>query len=108
MSKIYLPTAYLNKPCYVINANYIRVYNTINTNQTNVIYDIYINQDYMVKQGTASYSSTTVCDNLNTYTDDVYYRTDIDKILVIFIIFCIVCILLPLKIFSRLFKRGGL
>lgn len=102
---IYLPTDYLNKPCYVINDGYIRVYDTINEDYRNVVYDIYVNQDYMVKKGTATYSSKTVCDTLNTYTDDVYYRIDFDSILIIFIIMCIFCFLIPLKIFIRLFRR---
>lgn len=105
MSKIYLPSEYMNKPCYVINNGYIRVYNTINTNYQNTVYDVYINQDYMVKRGTASYSSSTVCDTANEYTDNFYYRTDIDKILVIFLILAIICVLCPLKIMTRFFKR---
>lgn len=102
---IYLPTEYLNKPCYVVNNGYIRVYDTINTDESNVVYDVYINQDYMVKIGTANYSYRTVCDTLNTYTDDVYYRTDLDSILIIFLIMCIFCFLIPIKVFTRLFRR---
>lgn len=102
---IYVPTEYLNKPCYVINNGYIRVYDTINTNQSNIVYDIYINQDYMIKQGTANYYSNTVCDRLNTYTDSVYYRVDFVNILIMLTIFCIFCFVLPLKIFVRLFRR---
>lgn len=91
MSKIYVPSEYLNKPCYVINNDYIRVYNTVNTTGNNVIYDIYINNDYMIKQGTASYSANTQCDRLNTYTDDVFYRVDIADILIITFLFIIMC-----------------
>lgn len=105
MSKIYLPTEYLNKPCYVVNNDYIRVYNTINQHYSNTVYDIYINQDYMVKRGIASYSSNTVCDDLNEYTDNFYYRTDIDKVLTIFLILAIVVVWCPLKIVRRFFKR---
>lgn len=104
MAKIYLPTEYLNKPCYVINNGYIRVYNTTN-NSNNIVYDIYINQDYQVRRTTSGYSSSTQCDTMNQYTDDIYYRTDFDKILVIFLILCIFCFLLPLKIFVRFFRR---
>lgn len=102
---IYLPTEYLNKPCYIINNGYIRVYETTNNNQSNVVHDIYINQDYMVKKGTANYSSNTVCDKINTYTDSIYYRTDFDSILIILLIMSIFCFLIPLKIFIRLFRR---
>lgn len=104
MSKIYVPTDYLNKPCYVVNNDYIRVYNSINNNY-NVVYDIYFNNDYMIRESTASYSSSTRCDNINTYTDDIYYRTDFYKILLIFIIFAYICYWLPWKILCRLFRR---
>lgn len=104
MSKIYIPTEYLNKPCYVINNGYIRVYNTTHSSN-NTVYDIYINQDYMIKRTTAGYSSSTICDTSNIYTDDIYYRTDFDKIIVIFICLCIFCFLLPLKVFCRFFRR---
>ncbi len=104
MAKIYLPTEYLNKPCYVINNGYIRVYNTTH-NSNNIVYDIYINQDYQVRRTTSGYSSSTQCDTMNQYTDDIYYRTDFDRILVIFLILCIFCILIPLKLFLRLFRR---
>jgi len=105
MSKIYIPTEYLNKKCYVINNDYIRVYETTNINSQNVVYDIYINQDYMVKRGTASYSNNTQCDTINEYTDNFYYRTDIDKILIIFFILAVVVVLSPLKILKRFFRR---
>lgn len=107
MSKIYLPTEYLNKPCYVINNDYIRVYNTINA-RDNVVYDIYINQDYMVKQSTASYYDTTVCDSINTFTDDVYYRADLDKILIIYLILSIFMFYIPLKLCASFYKRRRL
>lgn len=106
--KIYLPTDYLNKPCYVINNGYIRVYNTVNTEERNIVYDIYVNQNYMVKKSSASYSSNTVCDTTNTYTDDVYYRNDFDSILIIFLILSIFCFYIPLKLFSSIYKRRSL
>lgn len=105
MSKIYLPTEYLNKPCYVINNGYIRVYETTNQNYSNTVYDVYINQDYMVKRGTASYASSTQCDHVNEYTDNFYYRTDIDKVLIIFLILAFVIVWSPFKILLRFFKR---
>ena len=104
MSKIYLPSSYLNKPCYLVNNDYIRVYSTTNS-QNNVVYDIYFKNDYMIKQGTASYSTSTQCDRINTYTDVIYYRYDFDKILITLLIFCIFTLLIPLKVILRLFRR---
>lgn len=105
MSKIYLPTEYLNKPCYTVNNGYIRVYESINNNYSNTVYDIYVNQDYMIREGTASYSTNTICVNSNNFTDNVFYRTDFDKILVIFFILLIICFYFPYRIISRLFGR---
>lgn len=105
MSTIYLPKEYLNKPCYQVNQNYIRVFETTNYNSYNTVYDIYINQDYQVRQGSANYNSNTVCDNLNTYTDDIYYRTDFYKSLIILVILFIFIVNFPVKIFKRMFRR---
>lgn len=46
--------------------------------------------------------------NYNNFSDSVYYRKDLSSILTIFIIFCIICLLIPLKVFMRFFKKGGL
>lgn len=105
MAKIYVPSEYLNKPCYQVNANYIRVFETTYNNISNVVYDIYINQDYQVKRGNATYNSNTVCDNINTYTDNIYYRMDFVYILIIFFIMSFICFWIPWKIFCRLFRR---
>ncbi len=104
MSKIYLPSQYLNKPCYVVNNDYIRVFETTN-NSNNVVYDIYFKNNYYVKRSNSSYSYNTQCDNINTYTDSVYYRYDFDKILIIFIIILIFCFYFPYRIISRVFGR---
>lgn len=104
MSKIYLPSEYINN-CNVVNNGYIRSYT--NNSKTEWV-DIYVNQDYMLKPGYTTYSNNVTCDTLNTYTDDFYYRTDFDKICLLFIIFVIFVCYLPFKIVSKLFVRGAL
>lgn len=108
MSKIYLPSEYVNKPCKIVNNEYIRVYDTINVNQSNVVYDIYVKQDYMIKKSTANYNNNTICDTLNTYTNDWYYRTDFFDILGCILILSIFAILVPGQIFFHFFKRSGM
>lgn len=108
MSKIYLPKEFLNKPCYVINNDYIRVYDTIKTNQQNVVYDVYLNQDYMIKMSTSNYSTSTLCDTYNTYTDDWIYRIDLHNILICILILSIFLILIPGQMLFRFFKRSGM
>lgn len=102
MSKIYLPTEYINSPCKVINNGYIRVYT--NTSLTNYV-DIYINQDYMIREGFNSYGYSGQCDSLNTYTDNFYYRTDFPDILLMFSIFVLFGIYLPFRIIRRFYKK---
>lgn len=102
MSKIYLPTEYINSPCKVINNGYIRAYT--NSSLTEYV-DIYLNQDYMLKQGTYSYGYTGQCDTINTYTDNFYYRIDFPDILLIFTIFVLFGIYLPFRIIRRFYKK---
>lgn len=102
MSKIYLPTEYVNSSCKVINNGYIRAFT--NSSLTNYV-DIYINQDYMVKEGTYSYGYSGECDSLNIYTDNFYYRTDFPDILFMFLVFVLFGIYLPFKIIRRFYKK---
>lgn len=99
---IYLPSELLNKPCYVVNNGYIRVYT--NNNLTEYT-DVYINQDYMLKQGISYNSYSGVCDTINTYTDVIYYRRDFSDICIIFFVLFIFIFLIPFKIVSRAFGR---
>lgn len=101
MSKIYVPTAYKDN-CNVVYNDYIRSY----TNSSNTEWvDIYFKNGYFLKQGYSNYSNNVVCDSLNTYTDDFYYRYDLCNSLIIFLILCIFIFILPLKILTRLFRR---
>lgn len=102
MSKIYLPSEYVNSPCKVINNGYIRAYT--NSSLTDYV-DIYLNQDYMLKQGTYSYGYSGQCDTINTYTDNFYYRTDFPDILLMFSIFVLFGIYLPFRIIRRFYKK---
>ena len=102
MSKIYLPTEYVNSPCKVINNGYIRVYT--NSSLTNYV-DIYINQDYMIREGYNSYGYSGQCDTINTYNDNFYYRTDFPDILLMFTIFVLFGMYLPFRIIRRFYKK---
>lgn len=70
MATIYLPSDYINN-CNVVYNDYIRSYTN---NQRTQWVDIFINQDYMEKSGSTTYSQTIVCDTLNTYTTNEYYK----------------------------------
>lgn len=102
MSKIYIPTDYVDSPCIIQNNGYMRAYT--NNSLTNYV-DIYYDNNYALKEGYSYNGYSGVCDSINTYTDDFYYRVDFDKILIGFSILSIFIIFIPLKIFSKLFIK---
>ena len=102
MSKIYLPTEYVNSSCKVINNGYIRVYT--NNDLTEYV-DVFVNQDYMIRESYNNYGYNGQCDTINTYTDDFYYRTDFPDILIMFSCFVFFCFYIPFTIIRRLYKK---
>lgn len=110
---IYVPD--LSYECYVIqNADTIRAYKIMpynpsyNQSITIEYRDYYINSNYIYQDGNqqfSSYSTIPTCLDTSNLTDNVYYRNDLDRILIIFIILAIVCFVTPLKIILRLFRR---
>lgn len=109
---IYVPDLE-NYECYVVQSEgVLRGYEETPQNNTTVDYrDFYINSNYIYKDGSQQFSSYTnlpTCLSASSITNEVYYRNDFDSILIIFLIMSIFCFYIPIKIFSRLFKRGGL
>lgn len=114
--KIYVPD--LNYKCYVLtNKDTIRAYEVkpynpgYNQNITINYRDYYINSNYYYTDGTqqfGNYTTLPICLDSSVLTNDVYYRLDLDKILVIFMVLVIICIIFPLKVFGRFYKRSKL
>ena len=106
---IYVPDLVSYKCFIVRNDSTIRAYKEIPQNNTDVEYrDYYYTSNYLYQDGVqsfGSYSTLPICLDNSNLTDSVYYRNDFDSILVIFLIMCIFCFYLPLKIFVRLFRR---
>lgn len=105
---IYVPD--LNYACFVVQSEgVIRAYEQNPSYNTNINYrDYYINSNYIYRDGTqnfGSYSTLPNCLNSNVITNDVYYRNDFDKILIIFIILLIFCFYFPYRLISRIFGR---
>ena len=106
---IYVPDLE-NYKCFVVrNDSTIRAYKNIPVNNSDVAYrDYFYNSNYLYQDGVQSfgpYSTLPICLDNSNLTNSVYYRNDFDSILVIFLIMCIFCFYLPLKIFVRLFRR---
>lgn len=105
---IYVPDE--NYQCYVVqNENVIRAYQYIPTQNSTINYrDYYIHSDYIFKDGVqqfGAYTQLPVCLTNDSFTHEIYYRADFDKILIIFIILSIISFYIPIKIFMRLFRR---
>lgn len=113
MEKIYIPEDTTFNKCYVVqNEDVIRGYDRVPSYNTSYSYrDYYINSDYIYKDGTgqwSNYSTLPVCLSSDVLTNESYYRIDYYKILIMFIIFALVSIYLPIKIFSKIFRKGAL
>lgn len=111
MSKIYLPIEVNSNQCPVmVSDGHIRVYDKIpnGTNQSNVhYYDFYIRDDYIKNEGYTDFSYYTNynCMNTDDFTTDIWYRTDIYKSLIMFIIVGGIGIYLPYRMIRRIFGR---
>lgn len=109
---IYVPS-YTNNSCVVHSSSgVVRVYDTRPTYNSDVNYvDYYIHDDYFPNYGVAhfsNYSTLPTCLSIDNVTDNYYYRVDFPSILLMFLIISIFGFYIPIKIFSKLFKRGGL
>lgn len=96
--------------CFVVrNENTIRAYEEIPQLNLSINYrDYYINSNYLYQDGIqefSRYSTLPICLDNSILTNEVYYRNDFDSILIIFLIMCIFCFYIPIKIFLRLFRR---
>lgn len=112
MKNIYLPVDNFNEfACYsVIDKDTIRAYRTQPQIDSSSEYvDFYINSHYLEKTGIQNWgqwsTSLPTCTNKNSFTNNYYYRNDFASSLFIFTIFAIFGIIIPIKIFFRLFRR---
>lgn len=110
---IFVPETTTYNKCYVVQSEgVIRGYDTIPRTNTNYNYrDYYINSSYIYRDGNGSwsqYATLPTCLSDSVITNDFYYRQDLPNILVMFLIINFFGIYLPIKIFSKLFRKGGL
>lgn len=104
---LYVPN-YSSSNCVVLqNSSTIRVYEQRPTYNSSVNYtDYYFTSNYYSNVGTQNFSQYATLPTCRTdITTNVYYRYDIDKILMCFIIIVIVVYNLAYKPISRLFGR---
>lgn len=95
--------------CRVINSSYIRVYDTLPRNNSSSSYtDYYFNSHYVGLRGSQSWganSTLPTCNTIDNFTTNVFYRFDIDSVLITFLIILLICFWFPYKILARMFGR---
>lgn len=107
--KIYVPDLD-NYKCFVVrDETTIRAYEEIPQRNRDINYrDYFYNSNYLYQDGVQSfgnYSVLPICLDNSVLTTEVYYRNDFDSILIMFLIMCIFCFLIPLKLFLRFIRR---
>ena len=110
---IYVPEDSTYNKCYVVQGeNTIRAYDTIPRTNTSYSYrDYYVRSDYIYRDGSGSwsqYATLPVCLDNSKITHEDYYRIDYYKSLIIVLIVSIFAFYIPIKVFSRIFKKGVL
>lgn len=113
MDLIYVPADSTYNKCYVVQSEgVIRGYDTVPRNNASYNYrDYYINSSYIYRDGSGTWSQYTTlptCLSSSNITNDFYHRLDLPNILIMFLIINIFGIYLPIKIFSKLFRKGVL
>lgn len=106
MNKIYVPDIE-NYKCFVVNSSEsIRAYKDTPNLGSSVEYrDYFVNSNYLFQDGYELIESVPICLNNDSITNDFYYRNDIDKILLIFLILALIIVYIPIKIFFTIFKK---
>lgn len=110
---IYVPNVEEYQCVVVRSENVIRAYKQVPRQNSTVDYrDFYYNSNYLYNDGIQSFgnysTSLPICLDNSVLTSDFYYRNDLDSILIIFLVFAIFSVYIPIKIFSKLFKKGSL
>lgn len=113
MDKIFLPNDNIYNKCYVVQSEgVIRGYDIVPRTNANYNYrDYYIKSNYIYRDGTGSwsqYATLPVCLDSDIVVHDYWYRLDLANILTTFLIINIFGIYLPIKIFSKIFRKGVL
>lgn len=113
MEHIYLPIDSVSDfACYTIyDKDTIRAYKTTPAVDTSSDYvDFYINSHYLENEGTQSWgnwqSYLPTCISSSAITNDIYYRNDLDSILVIFLCIVVFVTYFPRKLLNIFYKRG--
>ena len=113
MKHLYLPVDNVSDyACYTVqDKDTIRAYKTMPALDSSSDYvDFYINSHYLEKYGSQSWgqwqSYLPTCISSSSITNDIYYRNDLDSILVIFLCIVVFVTYFPRKLLNIFYKRG--
>lgn len=104
---IYMPEDTTYNKCYVVqSSDIIRGYDRVPKNNESYNYrDYYINSSYIYKDGYSnwgSYTNLPICLDSNVITNNMWYRQDIDKIVIVFGFIFFFIFFFIVKLFKRL------
>lgn len=107
---IYVPDKE-NYECFVVQSEgVIRAYEEKPQNNKTIGYrDYYISSNYIFRDSSqtfSQYGTIPTCLDDSVLTSDYQYRNDYADILIIFVIYSLFCVYLPIRILFRLFKKG--
>lgn len=111
MSKTYIPSDLLNSNySYELNGDYFIIHTNQNCYQNyNTTYcdciRVYPGLDYQVSNRYTCSNNYSVSIPYSNLSSDYWYRIDIDKSLIIFLVIFIFGIYMPYRVISRLFGR---
>lgn len=109
MAKLFIPSFSNNSCVHIQSSDVIRVYDSQPRLNSTISYtDYYIKSSYISNRGEQTFSQYTTlpsCYDNSSLTSNVFYRNDIDSILVIFLILLLICFYFPYRIISRMFGR---
>lgn len=109
---IYVPEKEEYK-CYVVQSEgVIRAYKEEPRYNSNIDYrDYYINSSYIFRDGNqqfGNYTTLPTCLQSSSITSDFHYRMDYPSILISIVVLCFVVYYIPIKLLSKVIKRGVL
>lgn len=110
MYELYIPESLQNYSCFFYNDDGSILYATNSEpsqNEPIQVEKIFVNNHYSIVSDTVTFTENHQC-LTNTKTTNWFYRKDVLNIALLVLIFSTFFFYIPLKIFSRLFKRGDL
>lgn len=101
---IYVPEQFKDFQFFSYHDNIITAFNSCE-NSSCTCTDIYLDFDYNSSQNYLCNMNNFVLLENPQITSEVYYRHDLPQIFFIWVVLLIVCIICPLLVVSRMFKR---